>query len=562
VLYTIEESGDMILFRCPACGTAHRAEPQYAGGTIPCRHCGQQVPIPHASDPACGLIYRAGEAEEGLPMTLDDIRLKLLSGELAETDLIWDSSTWKPLAQTFGEIREGGGLRVKSRVEPSADEGEIQAALLPIDAVQKVDMSEVQAERMSETKRKRFQLSRRHEADAEKKPPAAPAMPSAAGVLPAAEAPQAASAAPAQRRRRGRLYYGIQCTLLAFAIICGYKFGVGPIISNYRGLHTYVIVQSHEDIEYVATFGWRRAKEDLFKQSIVNFELEVGMPESQTLTIAPKEPGTAAVLRVSVPLRPGGTTLVNLKGKGEYGIYELQAVADKRLDTPEVKALTTEISSNRAPESAIKVSRQIRDLVAPAFKGTKTDMLFRGSVYSFDPAMLYVRERRLISDAKRRAAKKGDEKKVETAPVPVPAKPLVSFPATRAVPFANGSALHCPSDDAKVERSLLLPTTAITLNDGAPARVLPVNSPRLALSGDAKMLNLAIVMPNAAVSADGKNFTGQWDYRATCALEGKDANTWRWSWVFKGTGDTAGRRYSLDLKVEMDGKETRSIKPL
>ncbi len=545
----------MILFRCPACGTAHRADPQYAGGTIPCRHCGTQVPIPHASDPACGLVYRAGEAEEGLPMTLDDIRLKLLAGELAETDLIWDNSTWKPLAQTFGEVREGTGLRVKSRAEPQADDPEIQAALVPMDGVQKVDMSEVRAERLSETKKKRFQLTRRHEAGAEAKSAAAPSLPATADSAPAAEAPQAAPAAVPPKRHRGRLYYGSQCVLLAFAIIGGYKYGVGPIISNYRGLHSYVIVQNHEDIEYIATFGWRRAKEELFKQSLVNFELEVGMPESQTLTLTPKEPGAGQPFSVSVPLRLGGTTLVNLKGKGEYGIYELYAVAGQRLDTPEVKALTAEISSNRPPESAIKVSRQIRDFVAPAFKGTKTDMLFRGSVYSFDPGMLYLRERRQSKDAK-----KGDAKKAESKPAA--RKPLVLFPASRVVPFANGSALHCPSDDEKVERSLVLATAAITLGSGAQPRQIAVSSPRLAFTGDAKAMNLAIVLQNVTVNADGKTFTGRWDYAAVCPLEGKDAKTWRWGWTFKGTGDSGGRRYALDLKVEMDGKESRSIKPL
>jgi hypothetical protein len=555
----------MILFRCPACGTAHRAEPQYAGGMIPCRHCGKQVPIPHASDPACGLVYRAGEAEEGLPMTMDEIRLKLVSGQLADTDLIWDNSTWKPLAQAFGEPREGGGgLRLKPRGETKAEEPELQAPLLSMDAVQKVDMREVQAEQMSETKKKRFQLVRRHEATAEKKPAEAPAVPAAGGApAPPADSLQApaptAKAAARSARHHGRLYYVVQCILFAFAIIGGYKYGFGPLVSNYREKPSYVVVQNHEDIEYVATFGWRRAKEDLYKQSIVNFELPVGMPESQTLTISPKVPGTAQPFRVSVPLRIGQTTLVNLKGKGEYGIYEMYAVAGKQLETAELRALTAEVSTNRAPESAVKVSRQVRDLVAPAFKGTKTDMLFRGSAYDFDPGMLYrLRERQQAKDAKKAAAK--DEKKAD-APPPPP-KPMVVFPATRQVSFANGSGLHCPVDPERVDRAVVLPATAMTLSDGAHTRVIKVNSPRLTMTGDAKAMNLAIVLQNAVVNADGKNFTGQWDYRASCALEGKDANAWRWSWVFKGTGESAGRRYGLDLRVEMDGKETRSIKPI
>ena len=565
----------MILFRCPACGTAHRADPQYAGGMLPCRSCGKQVPIPHQSDPACALVYKSGESEDGLPMTVEEIRLKLVSGELADTDLVWDNSTWKPLAQSFGEVKESGGLRLKRREEeaPQKDD-ELDAALMPLDAVQKVDLGEL-SEPMTETKKKRFQLVRRHEAK-EPKPAAAPAaadVGAPAGSAPAPAQSQArpetpapvAGAEPKPQKAKGRLYYIAQTVLLVVAVVCGYKYGVGPLLSHYRHKATYVIVQNHEGVEYGATFGWRRSHEDLFPQSIANFELWVGMPESQTLSLTPKVPGTAQPFKVKVPLRPGGTTLVNLKALGEYGVYDMQAVAGKKLETPELKALAAEIAANRAPESAVKVGRQIRDLVLPAFKGTKKDMLIRSSQYDFDPGMLYRLRQRLQDEEKRlkekqaKAPKDKKDEKPKAEAKPALPKPLVVFPAARSVAFANGTSLHHPTDRERVDRSIILPTNAINLST---TRLLKVSPPRLVMTGDAKVLNLSIQMLNTTVDTDGKKFTGQWDYRATCVLEGKDANKWRWNWVFKGLADSGGKRFNLELKVDADGKESRSVKPL
>lgn len=564
----------MILFRCPACGTAHRADPQYAGGMLPCRQCGKQVPIPHDSDPACALVYKAGEAEDGLPMTTEEIRLKLVSGELAETDLVWDSTTWKPLAQAYGGVREGEGLRLKRREEePEAKQDqELQAPLVPLGAVQKVDLGELQAEQLSETKKKRFQLVRRHEAPEEKATPpatagaAAPATPAAGGTTPAPAAgvqavPVASPEGAAKARKpKGRLYYAVQVVLLVLALFFGFELGVGPLISQFRDKPTYVIVQNHEDVEYTALLGWRRSKEDLFKQSLVNYEIWVGIPERQTLRLVPKIPGTGQPFSLKVPVRPGGITLVNLKAAGEYGVYELGAVAGKKLESPELKALAAEIGSNRAPESAVKVSRQIRDLVAPTFKGTKQDMVFRSSQFTFDPAMLYRMKQRELDRQKAGKAKEKEKGKEKTgSPPPSTPKPLVCFPAARVVNFANGSALHSPADREKVDRAIVLPLSTLNLS---ASRIVKVPSPRLTFTGDAKALNLAIQMPNAKVSADGKTFTGTWEYRAWCALEGKEANRWRWSWVFRGLAESGGKRFSLELKVEADGKEARTVRPV
>jgi hypothetical protein len=286
------------------------------------------------------------------------------------------------------------------------------------------------------------------------------------------------------------------------------------------------------------------------------------MPERHTLRLKPKTPGAGESFSLQVPVRPGGVTLVNLKGKGEYAIYDLHEVAGKSLDTPEVKALAAEIGSNRAPDSAIKVNRQIRDLVAPAFKGLRKDLFFRSSSYEIDKSVIYkLRDREAIR--RKKQADKAKEAEAEPeAEESVPAKPLVAFPAARVVPFANGSGLQDPANENRVDRTIVLPLTSITLSSGTPPRVITVHSPRLTLTGDDKVLRLQIRLPNLPVTEAGKSFSGQWEYSAECSLEGKGTTPWRWNWVYKGGGESSGRRYSLDIKVEMDGKESRSVKPL
>lgn len=547
----------MILFRCPACGTAHRAEPQYAGGMLPCRRCGQQVPIPHASDPACALVYKAGESDDGLPMTMEEIRVKLVAGELADTDLVWDSSTWKPLSQAFGAVREGEntGLRLKHREDDSATAGdkELGTPLVPLGAVQKVAPAAL-ADGAGATKSRRFQLRRRQEpkAAAETTGPAAEA---AVVTAPAAAAPAPAAdpaAASRSARRHGRLYQAGQVVLLVLALFFGFKLGVGPLISQFRDRPTYVIVQNHEAIDYTAALGMRRIKEDLYKNGLANYQVWVGLPERMTLRITPTVPGTAEPYKVKVPVRPGAVTLVNLKALGEYGVYDLTALSGKKLDTAELKDLAAEIGANRAPASAIKVSRQVRDLVGPAFIGTRQDLFYRSAHYEFDPSLLY-RQRQHELDRER--AGKAAKKAKTSSKNP---KPHLAFPAARVLTFTNGSSLYHPTDREKVERTVTLPTTTLNLSG---SRILKVAPPKVTLTGDAKAIALVIQLQNTKVTAEGKSFLGTWDYRATCRLEGKDANRWVWSWVFRGLGSAGNKRYNLELRVGPDGKETVKVTP-
>ncbi|MBN2451573.1 MAG: hypothetical protein JXR77_14380 [Lentisphaeria bacterium] len=528
----------MILFRCPACGSVHRADPQYAGGTLPCRQCGGQVPIPQQSDAECALVYRSGESEEGTPMTRDEIRVKLVSGELSEMDLIWEGNTWRPLAETFGGVHEGEGLKLKRKeraTDATAGAGTPDLSA----AVQKVDISEVVP---GETRRIG---TRRLPKKSKDKAPDAPI----SGAR-AAEAPAVVRGDVARpKKKHGKAYYTVQAVLLLLAVTLGYKFGFGPLISSYRGLPTYVVVQNSEDVEYVAKLGLRRLTEPVYKNSLANLQLYVGMPERQTLRIEPKTPGEGEPFRLKVPVRPGGTTVVNLKAKSQFHVYDLPRVREQKLDTPELKALGEEIAANRAPTSAIKVSRQIRDLAASAFLGSKNDVIFQSTQYDVDKEMLYI----LRSKPPPKQDRKAD------AAAPRSPKPFLTLSPTHRVDFANGYARHSTGEDASVERAASLPVSALNLSR---SRIIKVNSPRVVITGNDQTVTLNIQIQDQKVNMEEKTFNGKWEYRASCQLEGPDRNRWDWKWTYSGQADKGGKRYALELSSDVNGNEQRRIRQL
>lgn len=553
----------MVLFRCPACGTVHRAEPEAAGGTVSCRGCSAQIPVPRQSDPECALVYKAGDAEDGLPMTREEVARRLVSGDLAETDLIWDGRTWKPLGKAFGPASRPEGPTPGQPPAGAADEGELRVELRPIDGVRTVEPGPAAAA-PPPGKRPQAGSARAAAPPPQRRPaegPAPAAGQGAATPLAPAPAPGAPGTAPGPGRTHSSLYYVGQAALLVFALVAGYKYGAGPLLSQYRDTPSYVAVQNHGDEPCVARLGWRQAQEEVPPGRIGSFELWVGMPERHTLRVAPAAPGTWQPLRLQVPVRPGCVTLVNLREEGEYGVYDLREVEGKTLDTPELAALAQEIGSNQAPASAVKVSRQIRDLVAPAFKGTRKDTFFLGSVYEIDPATIPKLREREVYRRRKQEAKGGGADVTPPARGPS-ARPQLVFPAARVVSFVNGSGLVDPADKEKVDRSVVLPLGQIRLQTQSALRTLAVSSPHLRFTGDARVLRLQLQIPKQSLSEGGQTFQGSWEYSAECPLEGDDANRWRWGWTYRGTVETAGQRYALDLRIDMDGSESRRVNPL
>jgi hypothetical protein len=94
------------------------------------------------------------------------------------------------------------------------------------------------------------------------------------------------------------------------------------------------------------------------------------------------------------------------------------------------------------------------------------------------------------------------------------------------------------------------------------ARILKVTSPVLEFRGDGKVLRLAMRLPTRAkVQTEGKTFSGNWDYSASCPLSGPKANQWTWRWFFRGQASEKGKNYELQLTINSDGKESRKVIP-
>lgn len=532
----------MILFQCK-CGAVHRVDAQYAGGTMQCPCCGAQIPIPLESDPNCVLIYKAGESEDGIPMHLDTVRLQLVSGELSDTELIWDNSTWRPLGEYMG-MNQGAALEtvmpgdaekprltLKRDTAPQDDnEEEIEIAesledLTPIQQVRKVAKVEKANPEKNTAGKKRFRLAFWKKKQVE-----------------AAKDDAASGEEQPKKKRGGKIYYTIQVVLGILAITVGYKLGFGPLISKARNMPSFVIVQNHEPYEYIAQLGWRRLKQDIYKNGMCSFEIYVGMSEKQTLRVNPKEPGQGEAYKVKVPVRPGGTIIVNLKQLGDYGLFDPSSVGGKKLAAGDVDKLEKEFAAFAAPQTVVKLNRDIRDLVRPAFKGTKNDLFFVDTQYDLQNIPVFDRT----------PNKKEGEKKEEK---PVVKKDMVVFPPVRRLNYGNGYAVYDHTDPERVERGVYLNVKNIVLSK---TRTIPGGRILLELRGDKNVLNLSARI-QSSVTDSGAKFTGEWRYSAAMSNSGDAKGRWKYQWQFVGNGDLNKKTQRLTLTVQPGGNETKKI---
>jgi len=500
----------MVLFRC-SCGAAHAIEERFAGGTAQCEQCGQRVPIPQQSDEGVLLVYKSGEDEEGIPMARDQVERALITGALSSLDLIWHENTWYPLRDFMGEQEDD-----VAPPEPAEGDGEQKELEATIGALTPIHMT-VTPE------------------DEEPIPTAEPVERRRFRFLPFGRKSRAQRADGGTEREK-KTPVQIVAQVLGVILILGiaFKFGFGPLISSARKMTSYVIVQNHEDIDYTAKLGWRALlgsssyKAELSKQSVCSFEIDVGMPEKQTLTLIPVEEGKGEPFKVKVPLRPGLAVLVNLKAKGTYAVYDIGKAGSKQVGG-ELKKLVSQVSAAQAPTAAPQVAKAILAIGKESLVTTVKDPMFFSTEYNLPAIALF-----------------GEQvSKVDQS------KPVLSWLPVFHLNFKDGYCNYARGEPKKIEGGVKFVSKTVKVSRSRVIKLNPKSPPNLELRGTNASPQLSMRLGSQTVEAEKRKFSGTWSY--TAKRSGGKKPRWTSSWSFTGTAESG--KYRVQVTVDAKGQE-------
>jgi len=515
----------MILFRCERCGRAFRVEDRFAGGAADCEHCGHHIRIPQESDPDVVLVFKAGESEEGTPLTRTQVAEAFERGLLRPTDLIFENGMWRPLAKELHNIDNAviaaelkkNGVRLKLR---SRDGSEVLLQELPPIPVRRLKshVSEAKKAKGEETREKKkagFRLLRGVE-EQEKKPSAA-----------TESAGEAAPPRPRKSLRKIRKWtlISIQIGLALVACWYGYRFGIGPLISAMRGLPTRIIVINPVDVPARAVLGWRRLKQDLPATGICTYQLYVAGREHQTLRIFPTrgEPQKYRLL-----LRPGARIIFNPGGR------PLVVLRPGRISKPnlkaEIKRLADEIAANHPPEAIDAIIAKVTRLAKEACREVIRDRILDGAKYA-----------------------------VEGGPAPVPGvkQPphrLAVGGKPRQFAMGDGWVRFRPDRAAEgnlqsIEAVVRLPNRSLKLHNKFAVKI-PANT-ECRLRRTPSELEGTFEVGRQTVDTRKGKLHGKWSYRALRMLS-ESRPTWDWAWTFQGEGKVGKKKISVTLTLFRD----------
>jgi hypothetical protein len=313
------------------------------------------------------------------------------------------------------------------------------------------------------------------------------------------------------------------------AVWLGFKCGVGPLVSQARKRPTYVLVHNHEDVEYVARLGWRRLIQELSARSVCQFDLYVGMPETQTLTLIPGDK-TRKRTKLRIPLRPGYIVLVNVDRKGAYSLLDAAAVKGLSIGSDAVKALASQLAQNKEPAAVVEMLPKLVEFNKKAYKGTTNELLLDDRQYQMGSFAA--------------GAVKLDH--ASTRPV------LVFGPVWR-LEFADGWSMHTMADAEKAEGAVRLPQTTVKL-PMTLSPVIPANRDAV-FRRTGNRVELSVSQMPQKVTCEGIGFDGNWQYSAAWAPGAGGKPAWSWTWTFNGYGadkDKKMRRVNIRVSGQAD----------
>ncbi len=522
----------MILFRCPSCGEAYRVADDYAGGSAECRNCRVSVRVPTESDPELVLVFKAGDSEDGLAMTRDQVTAAFEAGTLLATDLVLDNGTWRPLAAelhaedvaaALGDKKDDLRLRL---VDPDTGAERVLHKLPHIRLERPIYTEEDEAE---QRRKIHFSLLRTGEETAAEEPAEKSELEEVEG-----NATKTAAVLNKFPLKRALLISG-QLLAGLLALWYGYKLGIGPLVSSLRGLSTRVTVLNPGKANYTAVLGWRHLHRDLPKKAACFFELYVGMKERQTLTLKPEGGGPA--IKIKVPLRPGGKLIVNPKGRVQLVTYHPEKVW--RVSVREVlDVLREEIKLNEMPDAATVLIELMAELGKGVVGESVRGEILDAAAYRFGAGF----EGGLPLDKSNR---KDDKKKKKSGP-PLPL--LARADRAQRVNFREGYALVRAAALDELEGAVRLDAMTVVL----PARLtvkIPKNA-ELKVKRMGQRESLALDVPNQAITPRKTKFHGQWQFRAWSGGNGR----WGWVWIFHGQGKIKGKPKKLTLRLKNGGQ--------
>jgi hypothetical protein len=300
----------------------------------------------------------------------------------------------------------------------------------------------------------------------------------------------------------------------------GFRLGVGPLISKFRETPTYVVVYNNMDQEYTASLGWRRLKKSIYPNTSACFEVYVGMRETQTLTLSPTK-GTGPVVSSSVPMWPGGVTVVNPGGKATFAQIRPEDAKKEKLLHSDVQRLADQIGGNQDPSGVHKLIPEGRRIANKAVVSERTDEIFTSAQFRFDRSILQG-----DTEVLNRFLKKLEERRKKSKRQ----YDLVVFPPQRTVDFSGGSAFLDLRNEKLVKMAIWLPRKQYGV--GIVALHLKDN-PKLDVSNTGGKLELRMEIPQST-KFGSRSYKGSWKYYAY-----EEKGKWHWNWVFSGTADKA-----------------------
>jgi len=523
----------MILFRCSSCGEAYRVADKYANGSADCQKCGAAISIPGESDPEVVLIYKAGESEDGLALTREQVTAAFEAGTLLATDLILDEGTWRPLSAELHAADVAASLGgkaddLKLRLQNPVDGRSETLHRLPQIRLARPILTE---EDEAEQRRKiHFSLIRMGEESDESEP----------GEAEELEAVQGRGAKPPEvnTKRQVRRTLMISGQLLAglLALWYGFKLGIGPLVSSIRGKSTLVSIVNPGKTDYTAVLGWRHLHRHLPKGGACCFETYVGMRERQGLTLKPAGGGPS--IKVKVPMRPGGKILVNPKGAvrlctlfpGKIGRLSVREVSD---------VLTEQIIENGAPDAADVLFDLMEGFVKVTLGEPVRGEFLDGAAYRFGAGL------EGCKPPPKPGKKKADKKVKKTGP-PLPL--LVRAEKPQRATFREGYLSVRAAAPRTIEGALRLKAVTVSLPPNITIKI--PKGTELKIKRTAGRSDLAFDLQNQTITPQKTKFRGVWQYRAWSAEPGR----WGWVWVFHGEGKIKGKKKKLTLRFKNGGQ--------